>query len=113
MEAEWDEDEEREAPPKVDILLYTLSMVLWFRHLERPDELPNMCETLHLLGLVDRKYLEDEGVFSYTARPALLRLVYEAKGFFYGLRENKERGFITRKHLLAWRNAFKRKDDFE
>ena len=61
MEAEWDEDEEREALVKVDILLYTLSVVLWFRHPDRPDELPNMCETLHLLGLVDRKYLETRG----------------------------------------------------
>jgi hypothetical protein len=48
-----DEDEEREAPDKVDILLYTLSVVLWFRHPDRPDELSNMCEMLHLIKLVD------------------------------------------------------------
>ena len=72
-----------------------------------------MCETLHLLGLVDRKYLEDERVFSYTARPALLRLAYEAKCFFHGLRENKEKGFITRKHLLALRKAFERKEKLD
>jgi hypothetical protein len=35
MEVECDEDEEREAPDKVDILLYTLSVVLWFRHPDR------------------------------------------------------------------------------
>jgi hypothetical protein len=70
--------------------------VLWFRQPERPDELPNMCKTSDLLGLVDRRYLRDEGLLSYTARPKLLRLAYESKGFFNGLREFKERGFITR-----------------
>jgi hypothetical protein len=87
--------------------------MLWFRDPERPDELPNMCATLRMLGLVDREFIKGEGVFSYTATPTLLRLAYESKHFFDGLREFKECGFITRQDFLALRRAFKRKDDFE
>ena len=115
-EVEWDddqeEDEEGEAP-ELDILLYTMAVSLSFHHSGRLGALQNMLETLNLLGLVDRKYLRDEGIFSYTATPTLLRLACESKGFFNGLREFKERGFITRKDLLALRKAFKRKHDFE
>jgi hypothetical protein len=105
---EWDED--HRPPDKLDILLHTMSVLLWFNHPDRPDEAPNMCETLRMLGLVDRHLLRDEGVFSYTARPNLLRLAYGSDKFFRSLREFKKRGLITKEDLRALRSSFKRTD---